>query len=112
MDVGIIFLHGSGGNGEELRSHLDTYTINGSDTFLDAARRRRWILMTPSADPQRYRGAGNQIMPIWFNRSEEWFVDGVDEVYEDINGVRNSLDKVSFIFILDSFDKCLHACRW
>ena len=101
----LIFLHGSGGNGPELRSFLESAPIKdlGYQTFrhfldngisLGSGDVSKIDLFTPTATRNNYTPMDNEKMNIWFDRSRNFIELGVNDK-EDINGAEKSVNKVN-----------------
>lgn len=92
----LVFLHGSGCTGMELRQFLSVCPISGFEykTFRQMAIENRMDILAPTADKMRYSPMGNQTITAWFNRSPACYSKGVEDTYEDIESVEKSLAKV------------------
>lgn len=92
----LIFLHGSGGDGVEVKSFLDCLPLTdfGHETFSDVAKSIDMDIITPTADTRRYTAMNYERLNIWFDRTAKFFSkDGLDDK-EDLDGVELSLSKI------------------
>ena len=94
--VGIVFLHGSGSNGNELNSFLSAFPIEelGFRTFRRVCDENNYDLFTPTSPVRSYTGYMGMNMNIWFDRSDSWMSKGFDEDFEDIQGIEQSRDQI------------------
>ena len=99
----LLFLHGSGNTGTNMKDFLRTMPFQLEDEFCpltEHLRQRGVDVICPTAPLQRYVAAGGAKMNIWFNRSLHWSEEGLGSV-EDTAGTDASLDQViSIIFSL------------
>ena len=96
----LIFLHGSGGNGQELRTFLDVVTLSdfANRSFRNVADMSNIQYITPTAPYQPYIPNFRQPMHVWFNRTSRFIELGVDDD-EDYIGTENSLELIMNIII-------------
>lgn len=95
--VGIIFLHGSGSNGHEMRNALNSIPLETykQNSFCDVILRNlNWCISTPTADKLPYDVCDGEYMNVWFNRLPSFELNGVQDSYEDVENVNKSLEKV------------------
>lgn len=94
--VGIVFLHGSGSNGRDLKSFLSIVAMKefNFQSFTEVCDSRRWHLCTPTAPIRHYSADGGEERNVWFDRSHEWHDKGLEEEHEDIEGVDESVRQV------------------
>lgn len=92
----LILLHGSGGNGPELRTYLDTIPLEhfGHRTFRSVAAERNIQYICPTAASRPYTPALGQVMNVWFDRSDSFIRRGFEDPAEDIEGANNSVNQV------------------
>jgi len=91
----MIFLHGSGGNGQELRSFLDIVTLSefANRSFRNVATMSNIQYITPTAPYQPYKPNFDMPMNVWFNRTSRFIELGVDDI-EDTIGTEKSVDMI------------------
>lgn len=91
----LVFLHGAGGNGREMRSFLESIPLHnfGHETFGSILRRWDIELYTPTAKERRYSACYNDYMNVWFDRSPKFEEEGMATA-EDIDGVDQSIDLI------------------
>lgn len=92
----LVFLHGSGGTGKEIRSYLDAVPLAyfGRQTFTEYCISHSIDVMAPTADVKSFTAMCGEKMNIWFDRTSKFFThDGLDDI-EDIEGVELSLSKI------------------
>lgn len=89
----LIFLHGSGGNGSEVRSYLESLPLPkyGYNTFGDVLSSWNIDLYTPTAKERRYSACYGERMNVWFDRSENFQEEGLATA-EDTAGIDQSID--------------------
>lgn len=92
----LVFLHGSGSNGLELRSYLETVPLGqfGYKTFRDVADLAAITIFTPTSDVIPYTPMGGERLNVWFDRASSFVSEGV-ESREDFEGSERSINKVS-----------------
>ena len=97
--VCLIFLHGSGSNGQDIAGYLDSVPIPafGYETFRDIASNLSIDIVTPTADTRRYTAMGGERYNVWFDRSADFMSRGLRDS-EDFEGAELSLGKVLSIF--------------
>lgn len=92
----LIFLHGSGGTGHDIREFVDSAPLNefGNNAFSDVCKDISMDIVTPTSDVRKFTAIGGERMNIWFDRTSKFFSrDGLDDL-EDLDGVEMSLDKI------------------
>ena len=92
----LIFLHGSGGNGPELRSFLDSVPLKefGMKTFFNIAAEKRIDYLCPTAIERPYSPAMGEQMNVWFDRSSNFIREGTNDAVEDLEGANTSVNQV------------------
>ena len=92
----LIFLHGSGGNGPELRSFLDSVPLQqfGLKTFRHVATDKNIDYICPTAIERPYTPAMGEYMNVWFDRSSNFIRKGITDSLEDVLGAANSVTQV------------------
>ena len=92
----LIFLHGSGGNGPELRSFLDSVPLEqfGLKTFRHVANEKNIDFICPTAIKLPYTPAMGEYMNVWFDRSSSFIRNGIADSLEDVQGAANSVNQV------------------
>lgn len=95
----VVFLHGSGSSGRELRSYLEVVGVPvGNDdvdkSFAAHLMELSWSLSCPTAPERPYTGAMNMPSNIWFDRSSDWMTLGRKDK-EDLEGIEASMDQVA-----------------
>jgi predicted esterase len=91
----LIFLHGSGGNGRDLRDYLDFIPLDQLEqkTFGEIAGMAKMDIITPTASERPYTPMNSMSTRVWFDRSSNFMQLGCDDV-EDTQGVNESLQQV------------------
>jgi predicted esterase len=91
----LFFLHGSGGNGKELRSYLQQMPLRQFQlkSFGDVLKENNFDLFTPTAKVRRYTPMGGEKMSVWFDRSSNFVSEGLNSS-EDTEGMDNSLQYI------------------
>jgi predicted esterase len=90
----IVFLHGSGGNGSELRSYLETIPLAlfGYNSYVDViSSELNMSVFTPSSSVRRYSAAGGERMNVWYDRTPAFMREGRGSD-EDIAGINSSIE--------------------
>jgi len=92
----LVFLHGSGGNGIELRTFLECVPIEEfvGKTFRETCDASKIDIVAPTSDLRNYRPNMNMPTNVWYNRSLEFLQSGIHDNYEDIDGINESIDKI------------------
>ena len=92
--TGVIFLHGSGDTGPNLRVYLDSLPMEAFDykTFTQVSEEKNISVFTPSARYMNYSPAFGTSMSVWFDRSPEFTTLGIADKFEDTEGIRESLE--------------------
>jgi len=92
----VVFLHGSGSSGNDLRSFLEHVPIPSLEynTFAKCLKEIDCDIFTPTANRIMYDGIG-EYANVWHNRRQNWENFGVDDSYEDLNGISASSERVS-----------------
>ena len=103
----LVFLHGSGGNGPELRTFLDSVPLEqfGFRTFRSIANEKNIEYVCPTANKRSYTPAMGEKMNVWFDRSENFHRRGIEDPVEDVVGANDSVNQVS-----NSFNRLLCVC--
>lgn len=92
----VIFLHGSGGTGRDIREFVDSAPLKefGNNTFSDVCKSLSIDIVTPTSDVRKFTAIGGERMNIWFDRTSKFFSrDGLDDS-EDLDGVETSMEKI------------------
>ncbi len=102
----LIFLHGSGSRGDQLRLFLEALPLPSCDnrTFRQVLDSLNIQLFTPTSDTRPYTGCLGQVMNIWYDRASNWENLGCDDLYEDVEGANDSLNKVSLYSLINIID--------
>lgn len=89
----LLFLHGSGGNGSEVLSYLQSLPISSFQyqTFGRVLETLNIDLYTPTAKVRRYTAMGGERMNVWFDRSANFITEGLSSE-EDVYGIDQSID--------------------
>lgn len=97
----VVFLHGSGGNGTQLRTFLETVAINslGERTFCEILDTGSISLVTPTSDIMPYTPLNGGMLNVWFDRSPQFLSRGMEDG-EDLIGADRSIDKVKIVIKL------------
>lgn len=95
----LVFLHGSGGDGVELRAFLECVPIEEfvGKTFREACDVSNIDLVTPTSELRNYKPNMNIPTRVWFNRSSEFHQLGVNDSYEDVDGINESINKIMIL---------------
>lgn len=95
----LVFLHGSGGDGVELRAFLECVPIEEfvGKTFREACDVSNIDLVTPTSELRNYKPNMNIPTRVWFNRSSEFYQLGVNDSYEDVDGINESINKIMIL---------------
>lgn len=95
MKTAVLFLHGSGGSGPELKYFLDTFRIPqlNSKTFSTLAQENNFDIITPSSVLRSYTPAGGEKMNVWYDRSAN-FIELGRKDREYITSVSDSVNQV------------------
>ena len=114
----LVFLHGSGGNGPELRTFLDSVPLEqfGFRTFRSIANEKNIEYVCPTANKRSYTPAMGEKMNVWFDRSENFHRRGIEDPVEDVVGANDSVNQVSnslnrllcVCFYCNDFSVCSH----
>jgi predicted esterase len=107
MKTALVFLHGSGSNGLELRSYLETLPLEqfGYKTFRDVADMASITIFTPTSDVIPYTPMDGERMNVWFDRSSNFVSLGLNDS-EDLNGSDRSIKTV--LAGIDTIEKDYH----
>ena len=91
----LVFMHGSGSSGPELRSYLESIPLEQFDyqTFRQVMDTMGMDLITPSAASRSYGPFGGERANVWFDRSPDFLETGLDDL-EDTRGAERSLGSV------------------
>ena len=90
----VFFLHGSGDTGPNLRLYMDSLPIETFDfkTFTQVSQENGITVYTPSSGTRKYTPAFGSSMNVWFDRSADFNCLGLEDTYEDQEGISKSLD--------------------
>jgi predicted esterase len=88
----LIFLHGSGSCGSDIKTYLDTVPLPDFEyrTFTQVAQSLSLHVVTITARSRRYSPLGGEECNVWFDRSPFFQREGMNDV-EDSKGVEESL---------------------
>ena len=90
----LIFLHGSGGTGRDIRDYLDLpLDAFQHRTFGEVAEMANIDIITPTASERPYTPMNREPTRGWFDRSPNFIQLGCDDV-EDTHGVNESIHQV------------------
>lgn len=91
----LIFLHGSGSDGDDIRTYLDTVPLPDFEnrTFTQVSRSLSVTVHTITAPSRPYSPFGGELSTVWFDRSPFFQREGMNDT-EDSVGVEASLDLV------------------
>jgi Phospholipase/Carboxylesterase len=91
----LIFLHGSGGTGPELRTFLDTIPLEqfGMKTFYNVTKEKSIEYVCPTAVKRPYTPAMGESMNVWFDRGADFVRNGLNDK-EDLPGANGSVNQV------------------
>lgn len=94
--VALLFLHGSGSSGMELRGFLESCRLPALNlrTFRQVLEQIGVDLFTPTAPTRSYSPAGGEEMNVWFDRSRNFIQEGLNSK-EDSLGTDKSLAFIS-----------------
>lgn len=93
----LIFLHGAGGNGRDLRQFLATVPFGAAQGYLPfemLAREEGIDILTPTAEAVPYSPLLGECVPVWFNRATNFLQHGLDDTFEDVEGATKSLGSI------------------
>jgi predicted esterase len=95
MKTLLIFLHGSGSNGPELRTYLESIPLEDFQhrTFRALLDENHIDLMTPTALERKYSPAGGESMNVWYDRTPNFLQEGLSSI-EDIDSVTQSWQRL------------------
>ena len=88
MKTLLLFLHGSGSSGTELMQLLNSVLFTAKLSTHDV------FLSTPTAKCIPYAPFDNEYVNCWFNRSEEFLNLGVNDAFEDVDGIMASVEQL------------------
>ncbi|RYH01315.1 hypothetical protein EON65_48460 [archaeon] len=79
LRIALVFLHGSGGSGRELRSYLEACRLSDfhGRTFRQVLDSVNIDLYTPTAPSRPYSPAAGEHMNVWFDRSYHFPREGL-----------------------------------
>ena len=91
----LVFLHGSGGTGPEIRSFLHSIQVekHAMQTFHSLAKARNIDYVCPTANIRRYTPAMGERMNVWFDRGVDFQRKGLNDL-EDLEGANTSVNQV------------------
>ncbi len=95
----LLFLHGSGGKGAELRAFLECIPIEEfvGKTFRETCDVSKIDIVTPTSDVRNYKPNMNMPTNVWFNRSSKFLQLGLNDSYEDVKGIDESINKIMIL---------------
>lgn len=101
----LIFLHGSGSSGREIRSYLEALPVPKLDykTFRQVMDTLDIDIYTPTAESRPYTPFGGEEANVWFDRSPNFLNEGL-RTQEDVKGTDESLTKL-FQYVENIHDK-------
>lgn len=93
--LAIVFLHGSGSSGIDIRTFFDSIPLEsfGHKTFSDVLNLLDFDLVTPSANERYYTACGD-VSRVWYDRSPIWQSAGIEDIFEDRSGIEASLNGI------------------
>ena len=93
MSTAVFFLHGSGDTGPNLRLYMDSLPLEDFEfkTFTQVGNDFGITVYTPSSGARKYTPAFGNSMNVWFDRSADFNVLGLEDTFEDEQGIRESL---------------------
>jgi predicted esterase len=102
----LIFLHGSGGSGIELRTYLESFRIEAFNykTFRQITDENNMDIYCPTSKSIEYLPAFGHPMNVWFNRSLNFTNLGLNDTYEDTVEIQESINRIKKL-INDIYDK-------
>jgi predicted esterase len=91
----LIFLHGSGSSGRDLRTYIECVPLVefNHNTFRQVADINSIDIIYPTATLRPYTAAMDMPLNVWFDRSSDFNIKGLDDK-EDIEGVNFSSNKI------------------
>lgn len=91
----LIFLHGSGSSGRDLRTYIECVPLVefNHNTFRQVADINSIDIIYPTAPLRPYSAAMGMQLNVWFDRSSNFHIEGLDSS-EDIEGVNISSNKI------------------
>jgi predicted esterase len=100
----VVFLHGSGGTGPDLRSFLDLVPLEqfGHKTFRTVAKEKNIEYICPTAALRPYTAAMGQKMNVWFDRSDDFTRKGLNDS-EDLETANSSVTQI--LSLIDSMEE-------
>ena len=100
MKTCLIFLHGSGGNGDEIRSFLEFAPVSqfNFSTFKHMIDGSLIDLFTPTA-PLNFYSPSQVPMNVWFDRSKYFALEGL-ETKEHLSSTNVTFFFYDFIFMI------------
>lgn len=95
----LVFLHGSGSSGPELRTFLDAAPLDACDRSFSRALREdlRCDLLCPTAEQRPYTPSLGMPSNVWFDRSSHFLQRGIADDTEDEQGVAASVAQITAI---------------
>ena len=108
----VVFLHGSGGTGPEIRSFLDTVPLEsfGMKTFRTVADEKKIEFVCPTAAKRPYTPALGERMNVWFDREGDFNRKGIKGI-EDLKGADNSVEQVYFLTLQTLISDLTEECQ-
>ena len=95
----LIFLHGSGSSGLELRTFVDTVPLDERDRSFGRALREdlNCDLLCPTAVERPYTPNLGMMSNVWFDRSSQFMEKGLADEREDGEGIQASVTQIMTI---------------
>ncbi|ETV95067.1 hypothetical protein H310_11361 [Aphanomyces invadans] len=91
----LVFLHGSGGNGDDMKEWLELIQVPGfNESFVELLKTRNVEVYTPTANVLPYPPCGNSLMHVWFTRQVNWNALGCGGA-EDLHHTDVSMDAIA-----------------
>ena len=96
MSTALFFLHGSGDTGPNLRLYMDSLPMEDFEfkTFTQVSNDCNITIYTPSSGTRKYTPAFGAPSNVWFDRSADFNILGLEDTFEDEEGIRESISTV------------------
>jgi predicted esterase len=86
----VVFLHGSGSSGLEMRQFLQLFPFSRGNTFLKEMKKLNADVVCPTSHSIPYSPLLKEPSNVWFDRSLEFTTLGRDDPYEDESNIERS----------------------
>lgn len=93
----LIFLHGSGSNGDDIMQFLSIVPLGASHNYVpfrEIASKHHIDIVAPTALRRSYDPSFGQESTVWFNRASDFLKCGRDDKYEDVEGANQSVQQL------------------